>query len=183
MGWTQINMGKKREKSVSELISEALFTLIVDEKRDYNQLSIQDIITKAGVCRNSFYRNFKNIDEILMKNLENVWENTDLEESDIPYGDGVEKVMFCYFTVLQQNERVYKAFYLANPGRYFDYFSKSIIRANTHLDIETLDPSEYYRYACRAWIGVGIMTEWLFRGFDLPIEEMIAQLMEVYKDW
>lgn len=176
-------MSKKREKSVSELISEALYTLIVDENREYSQLSIQDIVTKAGVCRNSFYRNFKNIDEILSKNLENAWKNVHINEEEIPYGDGIEKVMYYYFTLIKSNERFYKAFYLANPGRYFDSFSKSIIQSNTHLNIKALDASEYYRYACRAWIGVGILTEWLFRGFDLPIEEMIAQLMEVYKDW
>lgn len=175
-------MNVKREKSASTMIFEALSTLIIDKRKEYNKLSVKEITDEAQLCRNSFYRNYKDIDDILLKKMEDVWVNTKIDE-DIENYVGIEQVLYYYFSVIKNNERFFKTLYLANPGRYFDLFSKKIILSNSKIDINEVSEKNYYRYACRAWIGVGIMTEWLFRGFDLSIDEMIRLVMNAYKDW
>lgn len=164
------------------MIFEALCVLIIDKKREITTISVKDIAEEAGVCRNSFYRNFGSIDEILLKKMDAVWGTTVIDEGIERY-EGVERALYYYFSVVRSNERFFRAFYLSNPGRYFEIFSKKIILSNSGIDVDQVPPKDYYRYACRAWVGVGIMTEWLFRDFDLSIDEMIRLVMNVYKDW
>lgn len=164
------------------MIFEALCVLIIDKKRETAKLSVKDIVEEAGVCRNSFYRNYSDIDEILLKKMDSVWSTTVIDDGIQQY-EGVEKALYYYFTVVRSNERFFRAFYLANPGRYFDMFSKMIILSNSKSEISQVGKKDYYRYACRAWVGVGIMTEWMLRDFDLSIDEMISLVMNAYKDW
>ncbi len=164
------------------MIFEALCSLIIDQKRETAKLSVQDIVDEAGVCRNSFYRNFSGIDEILLKKMDSVWSTTVIDEGIERY-DGVERALYYYFSVIRYNERFFKAFYLSNPGRYFDMFTQKIILSNSKVELDRVSPTDYYRYACRAWVGVGIMTEWLIRDFDLSIDDMIRLVMNAYKDW
>lgn len=44
-------------------LSQSLIELLRD--KEYDEISIQDIVDKAGFSRNTYYRNFNNIDEIL----------------------------------------------------------------------------------------------------------------------
>ena len=48
---------RKRTASVKDRITEALCSLIIDDGIPYQQISIQELVDKAEVCRNSFYRN------------------------------------------------------------------------------------------------------------------------------
>ena len=54
-----------------QYISEALIALL--QVKEYNKISIQDIVDKAGLSRITYYRNFNNKDEIIIYYLE---ENT-----------------------------------------------------------------------------------------------------------
>jgi AcrR family transcriptional regulator len=40
-----------------------VFTLI-EENKPYETLSLQEIVDRAGVCRNSFYRNYRSKEDI-----------------------------------------------------------------------------------------------------------------------
>jgi len=62
------------------MIFEALCVLIIDKKREITTISVKDIAEEAGVCRNSFYRNFGSIDEILLKKMDAVWGTTVIDE-------------------------------------------------------------------------------------------------------
>src|SRR5574344_1701545 len=66
----------KRTQSAKELISDALCNLI-EQKKKYQDISISDITKEAGVCRNSFYRNFNSKDDILKENFSNIAKQSD----------------------------------------------------------------------------------------------------------
>ena len=44
-------------------LSQSLIELLRDN--EYEDISIQDVVDKAGFSRNTYYRNFKNMDEVL----------------------------------------------------------------------------------------------------------------------
>ena len=44
-------------------LSQSLIELLKDN--EYEDISIQDVVDKAGFSRNTYYRNFKNMDEVL----------------------------------------------------------------------------------------------------------------------
>ena len=53
---------------VCECITQALFRLM--KRKPYHEITVTDIVREAGVSRNSFYRNYQNIQEIITQFLE-----------------------------------------------------------------------------------------------------------------
>lgn len=54
-------------KEINQLTRESIETalLFLLEKKDMRQISISELVKKAGVSRNAFYRNYKSKEEIL----------------------------------------------------------------------------------------------------------------------
>lgn len=66
----------KRNKNLTEeYILEAFAKLL--SKKDYNKITVCDICQKAGVSRMSFYRNFKDKDDLLKRGLSILIELTE----------------------------------------------------------------------------------------------------------
>ena len=68
---------RKRSASVKDRITEALCSLIIDDGIPYQQISIQELVDKAEVCRNSFYRNYGTMEDILVSRFLQVKEESD----------------------------------------------------------------------------------------------------------
>ncbi len=79
---------KKSEQS-KELLSEALIILL--KKKDYNKITIQNIVDKAGVSRMAFYRNFNDKDDIIKYYLDKITDefvaNTKIDFEKTPLKD------------------------------------------------------------------------------------------------
>lgn len=113
-------------------------------KKDYNSISITEIVNKAGVGRNSFYRNFSSKEDIINQWIDNVTTYF-LGESNINYkNDSLEEYFFKLFTHLNnykvETSLIYKAnlsyllkekfestFLEANKNKYDNYKSYFII--------------------------------------------------------
>lgn len=74
---------KEANQLTKESIETALLFLL--EKKDIKQISVSELVRKAGVSRNAFYRNYKSKEEILeiyyertSSNLKKKWQ--DLQE-------------------------------------------------------------------------------------------------------
>lgn len=52
---------------VRDCITKALFKLM--KKKNYHDISISELVKTAGVSRNSFYRNYQSVDDILCQYL------------------------------------------------------------------------------------------------------------------
>ena len=53
---------------VCECITQSLFRLM--KRKQYHKITVTDIVREAGVSRNSFYRNFQSVEEIITQFLE-----------------------------------------------------------------------------------------------------------------
>ncbi|MDG3132035.1 TetR/AcrR family transcriptional regulator [Streptococcus suis] len=71
-------------KEVNQLTKESIETalLFLLEKKDLKQISISELVRKAGVSRNAFYRNYKSKEDILeayyertLISLKKKWQN------------------------------------------------------------------------------------------------------------
>lgn len=171
---------RKRPVKVTELITGGLCSLIERGEKPYSELTVQDIVEEAGVCRNSFYRNYASKDDIFRKKL---WE---LLASGAPGNAPQSRGHYTYYDIfgevaslMQANRRFFLCFYKADARAYFDTITSRIIHSNTPRAIETVSPEEYYTFACRAWIGIGVLTEWLKRGCDLPVPSLVGVLEKV----
>ena len=166
---------RKRVSSVKERITDALCALIRDDQIPYQQLTIQNIVDKAEVCRNSFYRNYDTIEDILIERFQRV-----VDESGRLFHEAEEKNNHnLILTILQacyNNRDFLLCFYKAAPNLYINHFTGIIIQSNTTEPIRSVDPKEYYVYAGRAWIFAGLTTEWLKRGCDVSVQQIATTI-------
>lgn len=81
-----------KPKIVNQYLTTALFQLM--EKKDYDKITIQELVTKAGVCRASFYRNYLTkdqiIDEYFKDTFEEIYINHPLKKECLE--DGVREI-------------------------------------------------------------------------------------------
>ena len=159
---------RKRLVKVTDLITEGLCRLVEKGEKPYSELTVQDIVDEAGVCRNSFYRNYAEKDDIFRKQFSEIISSpTDAEPpAHFDYFD----IFRFSCRIFEQHQRFFRCFYRANPAVYFETIVGQIIRSNNPAD--SIEPRAYYLYAARAWTGVGLMTEWLLRGCDLEIDAL-----------
>ena len=63
-----MNPPKNTNEVVIESITQAMAAMIVEQR--FDDISITDLVRRAGVSRNSFYRNFKDKDDVLRHYIE-----------------------------------------------------------------------------------------------------------------
>jgi AcrR family transcriptional regulator len=165
---------EKRPCKVTSLICDALCGLI-EEKRTYETLSLQEIVDRAGVCRNSFYRNYHNKEDIFKERFQEICEESDrllAAESTLTLYEIVHSIAI----VMERNRRFLLCFYQANAKLYFETLIHQIEKSNTPKPISSVSPEEYYLFASRAWVTIGVLTEWLQKGCDIPADKIAALL-------
>ena len=158
--------------SAKERICDALCRMISSGKKSYEQMTVQDIVDEAGVGRNSFYRNYTSKEDIFTERFLKVKEETDrlfMKRND----HSLHGLLYAIFETVRNNKDFFLSFYTAVPKIYFDTFVGQILQSNTSEDIRKIAPEDYYTFAGRAWITVGILTEWMQRNCDLPTETII----------
>lgn len=66
----------KQPKNTNEVVIESIIQATIDlmRKKCFDEISITDIVQHAGVSRNSFYRNFKDKEDILRRCIRNETE-------------------------------------------------------------------------------------------------------------
>lgn len=175
------NMPKrKRPVKVTDLITDGVCRLIERGEKPYSELTVQDIVDEAGVCRNSFYRNYGAKDDIFRSKL---WElfAAEASENELPNRQPVTyySIFGAVAALMRENRRFFLCFYQADARAYFDTITSRIIGSNTTKAIDAVSAEEYYTYACRAWIGIGVLTEWLRRSCDLPIDALVHVLQTI----
>lgn len=168
---------KKRGASVKDRICDAVVKLVSDNKKPYNQITIQEIVDEAGVCRNSFYRNFESLDDVFLYRFQNVAKQTG-ELLNNYEGDLITRVFYSFFETTRNNRDFLLSFYMAIPNVYFDTFVKTILYSNGITD-KKVDTKHFYKSSCKAWVTVGLLTDWMKRGCDTSIDTIVAW----FKQW
>ena len=191
----------KRLISVSDMICDALLSLI-EKGRPYAEISIQDIVDEAGVCRSSFYRNYKSKDDIFQKRFREICEGKARSSKEgtakagaakegtakarsskgtaVPKDPPYPSPHLDFFEIFRaacfefsQHRRFFRCYYTADARSYFDTITRHVIATNAPVPGASVPPEDYYTYACRAWIGIGVITEWFLRDCDIPVDELV----------
>lgn len=146
-----------KEKKVDKYITAALFELL--KSKELIDITTTEIITKAGVCRSSFYRNFYLLEDVIRQYGNEMFEEIDQQ---LPIGrDGLREHIKCvneFF--LSQRERLIlldkrNLFYLLEEPIY-THCARQIRRLgvlNRQYQIEFYAGATFY--LIRAWIHNG----------------------------
>ena len=84
-------------------LADALFALM--KEKPYEDISIQDIVDKAGFSRMAYYRNFKSINDILDYYLDSYVMDV-YTKSNIPHNPSSASDAFRNFLVILSDERI-----------------------------------------------------------------------------
>lgn len=82
---------------VKQYITEALFRLM--DKKDYGSISVSELVTVAGVCRASFYRNFLSIESIIDEYYKNCF--TEIFQQNRMYKNNIQTTVKNIFAAIK----------------------------------------------------------------------------------
>lgn len=162
-----------------EWIQTALFQLM--EKKEYSRISITEIADTAGLARQTFYRNFQDKDEILLKYLaglmREMWK--DFHEKSILD----EEMFITLFRNWKQNVPLSLINNIFNRDRKIrqiifrsvsDYVDELFMREPSEK--KGSKPDKYRLYAQKSFASIihMMLIEWTLQEFNLSSEEMGA---------
>lgn len=161
-----------KRNSVSDYITQALFYLM--QKKDFREITITEIVQKAGVCRASFYRSFQSSDEVLDIYLKEMF-------GKITGGEGItldnvyENVLQSYRVIKSHKTELEILQKQGMLDRMSDYFYESALRQIARLDMF------HNRYQAHFFAGGSFATvkAWIANGFAESEEEMTDILFEL----
>lgn len=163
-------MNKKQE--VNRFVKECITTALVQmmETRNLEEISVTELVERAGVSRNSFYRNFQGKRDILAQHLTLLiqeWGREFEARGDI---NAFAETLLCHYDK-------YKDFYLLLYRQGLSDMIYETIRGACRVT-EAESGGERYRRSMFAGLVFGWLDEWLRRGMAESAEEMARLLKE-----
>lgn len=114
------NESDRRILKTRQAIHEALLSLM--QEKQYNKITIQDIIDRANVGRSTFYSHFATKDELLLSSVEHLFEMLDKYLKDYTGSDGDKQRMIPVaelFDHIRENSRIIKGLMKAEGADLF----------------------------------------------------------------
>lgn len=161
------------EKYVDKYITQALFSLM--KKKNYGSISITEITNKAGVGRNSFYRNFNSKEDIIEKWIQNI-TNDFLNTSNISLKNDSNKT---YFIKLFSHLVKYKDEAILISNANLTHLLKNEFE-NRLLAIYKNDFNNYKSYFLAGGI-FNVYYYWLINGSKETPEELSTKLVNLIR--
>ncbi|ADL49963.1 TetR/AcrR family transcriptional regulator [Clostridium cellulovorans] len=146
---------------VCECLQAALLRLL--KTKPLENISILELVKIAGVSRNSFYRNYNNLEEIigeyLMKESQKWWDSYSKSEDK-----NLTKCLFEHFITLKD---IISALYQSNHSH---LMMQHIFQCT--ISGKSCSAQESYQRAIIAGSTWGLFDEWVKRGMKDSPEEM-----------
>lgn len=157
-------MPRRKDRVINDSITDALFILL--KKKNVNDISITELIRKAGVSRNSFYRNFKSIEEIayryFMETTRAWWENK-VKKEEIQDASAIGETLFEHFYTIR--ERVLLTYQKGLSSA----FTRHVFDC-AFTDRDPTDKKQSYSVARVSGLICGLMNEWVKKQMaDSPV--------------
>ena len=178
----------KQVERTRKWIFNALLTLL--GKKPYNEIKIANIAEEAGVARQSFYRNFENKDDIIIKYIEDIFSEfvTKATKSETFKITGYSDLYSLFFEIMLKNKN--QLIQLKNASlsyliyKTFIDFGKKI---NNELFPEniTSDKKVFPDYFAKYQIGgfLSLTIEWIENDMTETPEELGMILQRITEEF
>lgn len=168
---------KKETNNITALRSKMWITnslLMLMDKKEFNKITITEIIKNADLTRQTFYRNFNSKEDILYEYVNKLYKDCFDEIEKIPKKD-IRIILITYFHYWRKNKdfllliKKSKLNYEVIDFYYpymNEYFSKSIIKLPTNSTVEI----DYIKYFLLGGL-IQVKSRWLENNFlETPTE-------------
>jgi AcrR family transcriptional regulator len=173
-----INQSDLRVIKTKRGLREAFIHLLLE--KGYDAISIQDIATKAEAARITFYRHYKNKEELLLDCLNVVYEelvervkqvsSEEIQQEHLP--------LMVFYEHVQEKEKLYQILFSSQGAQFLVKRLKELIAQRTRIRIEENIPKEQLLVPIEIianHIGsalIGLVVWWLENDKPYPPEYM-----------
>lgn len=164
-----------KKKAVKDYITDALFELL--KTKPLNEITATEVISKAGVCRSSYYRNYYLLEDIIRQYAARIFQRMTLEHT-VEQSDPISHMTYIYECYLQERERLtvldkQGLLYLLEDSLYNHCMEQIISLGKCHSRYQVDFFAGAATYLIRAWIHNGFS--------ESPLE--MAQITYEYIKW
>lgn len=150
-----------------ECIEEALLDLL--KTRPFDQITITELTQRAGVSRNAYYRNYASKEDILDGYLRGLIEEL---AGALKQSDPVKETARSWRTLLEMVADHYDQYRLLIEAGYAEAITSEMQRA-INRDVDPAATGRYYSNCYWASALCAVVIEWVKRGMDTPVEELV----------
>lgn len=167
-------MDKRKEANmrVKSNIVNALIDLI--KEKNYNDISISEITTRAGVSRVSYYRNYSSKEDILTENLGRLIDCFTAELDNIPQHTPVRRIMTVFFHTARENQSIFLLLHHAGMDSQLQESLDRLILSSSHFP--TLDSRRTYP----AYLFSGALFRLLIQWYNNGMTENDSELSNIF---
>ncbi len=151
-------------------IQEALVYLL--GKKEIQDISVTEIVEKAGVSRSAYYRNYKSKEDILKDFSISVFHllfNGLNTKENITHP---EKWYQNLFTIVKNNERIVRLIFKARVS--------SLLKYLPEMEKKRYDKKEEYQLEALMSAMLNVVELWVENDFDLSVDEISAICFEIF---
>jgi AcrR family transcriptional regulator len=180
----KVNADNRQVQRTRGWLLEALLVLL-DEK-PYEKIGVSDITKKAGVARQTFYRNYDTKDDIVIQYLDDIFKSHLMRIRNTPKPDksGMGIVILRFEQIIEHKEKLTRLFKGDTEHLFYSYFQKW---EDAILDLykDKLTEKEYllYRYMIKFQLGgsLRLIIDWFKNDMPLSSGKMAELLIEFQK--
>jgi AcrR family transcriptional regulator len=151
-------------------IQESLVYLL--GKKDMDDISVTEIVTKAGVSRSAYYRNYHTKEDILKDFAIHVFH---LLFKELNTEENISHPQSWYhylFSTVKENERIVRLIFRARMISWAQYLPEELTRK--------YDKKEQYQLVAMMNALIWVTDKWVSNDFDLSVDEISALCFEIF---
>lgn len=166
-----LNNLMKFNKETRQLTRESLETALLNllNQKSIAQISISELVSKAGVSRNAFYRNFSSKEEILESYLSGVLRRIFKGIKSFDLNTQASQAWLYLFTEAKKEETLFKAIFKQHMQQLLTQMVTKRLKAYQRWKKAKQSP-----YSRLFWSNaiVSVLSTWIKDGMKTPAEEM-----------
>ena len=169
------------EKNISykESVKEAIMIALVQlmDKKEFNKITIQEIVDRAGVGRSSFYRNYYSKEDVLADYISSLFDATKYKAN--PYTTKTMRPYIIYqFRTIKKNHRFFQS--LQKNNLLYLLYDQAALNARQNIDTFGLYHDSYQAVFCSNG-ATGVIIEWIRRDFRESEEELTDLFIDLVR--
>jgi AcrR family transcriptional regulator len=156
--------------------------ILLMDKKPYDKITVSDIIEKAGIARQTFYRNYGNKGDVIFEYLRNSFNSDLLKIENETKQDKQDHIVFTfnYGYMINHRKNIKKIVSIADiKNRIIHELQEFPISLTDHYK-DTLSSEDYlicrYKICYQITGTLNIFFDWFINDMPLPAEKFISML-------
>jgi AcrR family transcriptional regulator len=174
------NSHNRQVQRTRSWIFEALMLLL--NENPYSKISVSDITKKAGIARQTFYRNYDDKDDIAMEYLMNSIKVEPLEIDDGKRGGGQNNIVlvFNYQYMIEHRDNLKKLLSIADIVQRIYHEAQDFPLVLLEQYKNSMPENEYlicrYKLCYQITGCLRVFFDWFINDMPLPLDNMVSML-------